>query len=153
MTIIPDRDLTKLDGKTMPSGAFGGTETMTAFEHWVEAHRVDDECLPLSKLGYDINALSAEVGELQSQLKTMYRDGFDGEERYLDHIHAGARDVLLNRYRMDREKILLEAGDILHYLSRVLNDIGSDFEECANANIEKLTNRMNYGKGQKGLRS
>lgn len=123
--------------KTMPSGDFGGTETMKDFEGWVEANRVG--CKDGDAIVYDIVCLLSESGELASELK---RAIFGVEVRHLPEAQADFR-----------ERILLEAGDILHYLSRVLADIGSNFDECANANIEKLTNRMKYGKGQKGLRS
>lgn len=54
---------------------------------------------------------------------------------------------------MQREKVLLECGDVLYYLARTLAKIDATFEECAEANIEKLANRAEFGKGQKGLRS
>lgn len=120
-----------------PNDVSVATETMTAFEHWVEAHRTDNVHIPKwipARLQDDVDCLTSEVGEVNGVLKAGARSKFATNEEF-------------------REYMLLELGDVLHYISRCLADIDSDFEECVNANVEKLTNRMNYGKGQKGLRS
>jgi NTP pyrophosphatase (non-canonical NTP hydrolase) len=42
----------------------------------------------------------------------------------------------------DRLKIILEAGDALHYLSQFLDSIGSSLEDCAQRHQEHVNERL-----------
>ena len=53
----------------------------------------------------------------------------------------------------DREDILLELGDILYFWHRIARKHGITLKEAMSANMEKLTNRDMYGKGNYGKRS
>lgn len=72
------------------------------------------EMLPVS------NALGGEIGELQNIVKKIIRDG---ESKDLN------------------QKFVLEAGDALHYLTRLVNCYGFTMEYIQNCNIAKLEAR------------
>lgn len=46
---------------------------------------------------------------------------------------------------LDHDKIKKEIGDLLWYLSLIIDYLESDYEEIMEMNIEKLTNRYNGG--------
>ena len=46
---------------------------------------------------------------------------------------------------LDREKLLEECGDTLHYLARVLTEAGSSLEEAIEHNLKKLSKRFPQG--------
>lgn len=104
--------------------------TLNEFQRWCEVERgerIDD------RLTYDIVGLCGEAGELASEWKKNARGAYT---------------------RADfSESVLLELGDILHYLVRTASDLGYTAEEVIQGNVEKLTNRKKYGKGNYGKRS
>jgi NTP pyrophosphatase (non-canonical NTP hydrolase) len=72
------------------------------------------EMLPVS------NALGGEVGELQNVVKKIIRDGESGDLT---------------------QEFILEAGDVLHYLTRLVLNYGFTMEYIQERNIEKLDSR------------
>lgn len=65
-----------------------------------------------------------EVGEIQNQIKKVYRDdgGILTEDR--------------------KKEIFKECGDVLWYLSALCDECGFSLQEVAQANIEKLLSRQ-----------
>ena len=74
------------------------------------------------KVVYPTLGLCGEVGEVAEKIKKHMRDG-----RSL--VGVG-----------------LELGDVLWYISALADDLGVTLEEIAQANIDKLTGRMERGK-------
>lgn len=66
------------------------------------------------------NAFGGEAGELQNVVKKLVRDGVSAE------LYG---------------KFVLEAGDCLHYLTRMVNSLGYTITEIQQANIDKLDAR------------
>lgn len=100
---------------------------LTEFEEYVALrsrpmipHVTDPVSLELLAVS---NALGGEVGELQNIVKKLLRDG-----ESLDLAH----------------KFLLEAGDVLHYLTRLINARGYSVKEVQDANIDKLETRLGF---------
>jgi NTP pyrophosphatase (non-canonical NTP hydrolase) len=101
------------------------------FESYVIKYRTDCENVS-DRLSYDTICLLAEAGEVADEVKKLQRDGPNKDSD---------------------EKILLECGDTLHFIVRILEDIGYSLYDCMEANMEKLDSRAQYGKGNRGLRS
>lgn len=78
----------------------------------------------LDYLGF---GLCEEAGEVAGHLKRLHRD--DGGQLTADR----------------REKIKLEIGDTLWYLSQVAHEIGFTLEDIAQANLEKIAGRVERG--------
>ena len=76
---------------------------------------------------YPTLGLAGESGEVAEKIKKLYRDR-DGQ-----HDPSWRRELLK------------ETGDVLWYLDRILADFGMSLSMAAQANIEKLTDRMNRG--------
>ena len=74
------------------------------------------------KVVYPTLGLCGEVGEVAEKIKKHMRDG-----RSL--VGVG-----------------LELGDVLWYISALADDLGITLEEIAQANVDKLTGRMERGK-------
>lgn len=104
--------------------------TLQDFQQWCEDERTD---VVDDHLTYDIMALAGEAGELASEWKKNARGQYT-----------------ISEYS---ESVLLELGDVLHYLVRTASDLGVDVQEVIDANVEKLQNRKIYGKGNHGKRS
>lgn len=66
------------------------------------------------------NAFGGEAGELQNIVKKLLRDGASTE------LYG---------------KFVFEAGDCLHYLTRLVNSLGYTLAEIQQANIDKLEAR------------
>jgi hypothetical protein len=49
---------------------------------------------------------------------------------------------------VDPRNFLLECGDVLYYMTKALDCLGYTIEDAMNGNIEKLTHRDKYGKGE-----
>jgi NTP pyrophosphatase (non-canonical NTP hydrolase) len=106
---------------------------MTPIERF--AMYVAQESHPLTNSVHDIteneleflaisNALGGEMGELQNIVKKIMRS---------DVYHCGGLDLW--------NEFILEAGDVLHYYNRLLQNAGYSIEEVINANIHKLEDR------------
>lgn len=76
---------------------------------------------------YPVLGLVGEAGEVAEKVKKLIRD-------------KGGRLV-----EDDRALLILELGDVLWYLSAVSRDIGSNLEEVAQANVDKLRQRKLAG--------
>lgn len=83
--------------------------------------------IPEAGLAYYSLAMGGEAGEVQNEIKKVYRD--DGG------IVTPAR----------HDAIIKELGDLLWYASRVARLIGSCMNEVQRTNIEKLTARRAAG--------
>lgn len=71
-----------------------------------------------------IVGLSSEVGELSTLLRnSMFRGG-----------------------GFNRDDLIDECGDVLHYLEVILSAIGASLDDAANYNIVKLSHRQAHGK-------
>lgn len=91
------------------------------YETFVQSHRI----YPAEQtIMYPILALCGEAGELANEYKKIMRDGRSGS--YSPE---------------ERERMLLEAGDVLWYLTAVAKDLGSSLEEIAEKNMTKLSMR------------
>lgn len=75
-------------------------------------------------LSYCALGLCGEAGEVAEKLKKLIRDDF----------------CSLNEQR--RVLILKELGDVLWYVASLSHELGSDLEEVAQMNIEKLASRL-----------
>lgn len=88
----------------------------------------DDACadldrgspIPEASLAYYTLALGGESGEVQNEVKKVFRDD--------DGIVTPAR----------HDNIVLELGDMLWYMSRVARMIGTDLQTVAQMNVDKL---------------
>ncbi len=77
-------------------------------------------------LTYTALGLNGEAGEVAEQVKKMIRDG----------------NGILDEER--KEKLLLELGDVMWYLSACCTELGVNLSTVANMNLEKLKKRY-YG--------
>ena len=82
----------------------------------------------IEPLMYLALAINGEAGELAEEVKKMHRD--EGGVLSEDRRHA----------------LLLEAGDVLYYLSRLANTLGLTLENVADMNVTKLHHRHLHGK-------
>jgi NTP pyrophosphatase (non-canonical NTP hydrolase) len=109
--------------------------TLIDFQVWCEEVRSDCHGFnSKTQVLYDSVGLGAEAGEVQ-----------DVAKRFVNGRYDCLADIM--------EDMLLECGDTLHYISRILSNFGLTLEDAAQANVEKLTNRVKYGKGNHGKRS
>lgn len=76
---------------------------------------------------YPTLGLVNEAGEVAGKIKKIFRDK-DGK--------IGAAD---------REALKYELGDVLWYLVQICTELDLDLEEVAEANIDKLSSRLNRG--------
>lgn len=108
---------------------------LAEFDQWTIKERTDTKFMDQTiAREYNIHCIGSEVGEVA-----------DARKRFLRGDYPTFRDY--------SEDILLELGDVLHYVCRIAADHGYTLEDVAQANVEKLTNRKKYGKGGKGKRS
>lgn len=75
------------------------------------------------KIFYPLLGLSGEVGEVMNKVKKFYRD----------------------KTPLDKQDLKKELGDILWYLNAVCKDLNIDFEDMAQANLDKLLDRKKRG--------
>jgi NTP pyrophosphatase (non-canonical NTP hydrolase) len=119
----------------MLNDALENTVTIQNFKEYVDYWRAFDK--PNTELGslleYDIFGLVGEAGEVASEMKKLQRGTITPKEF--------------------TETTLLECGDVLHYIVKILDDLGYSLQDAMEANIEKLENRRVYGKGKFGTRS
>ncbi|MCL5412733.1 MAG: nucleoside triphosphate pyrophosphohydrolase family protein [Candidatus Marsarchaeota archaeon] len=79
-----------------------------------------------SKIGavsYLTMGLTGEAGEFANKVKKVIRDGTDFDKAMVD-----------------------ELGDVLWYLSQLAEELGTDLDSIAAANLEKLRKRYESGK-------
>lgn len=76
---------------------------------------------------YPVIGLAGETGEISEKFKKIIRDknGVISEE--------------------DKKEIAKEMGDVLWYLSQICTELGIEFEDVAQMNIEKLKSRKERG--------
>jgi NTP pyrophosphatase (non-canonical NTP hydrolase) len=104
--------------------------TLSGFAYWVEAgwtRRVDSEQDATRELAVMSLGLAGETGEVIEHIKKEIRG--DGP--------------------LDREKLKLELGDVLHYLLRIATRYNIDADEIMHANIEKIEARRGQRKWEK----
>ena len=93
-----------------------------AFQRWVEegwTRRVDGESDKLRELAIMTIGLAGETGEVLEPIKKEIRG--DGP--------------------LDRKKLALELGDVLHYLCRIASHYGIDMKDVIQMNVEKIEAR------------
>ena len=78
-------------------------------------------------IGYLTLGLVDEAGEVAGKFKKLFRD-FDGE--------------MSAEYRLE---IIKELGDVLWYMTRMADELGTDLEEIAEINRDKLQSRKDRG--------
>ena len=88
------------------------------------AHKRDDA------YWYACLGMAGETGEVIEIIKKVVRD----KESVVD---SG-----------DLHNLRLEIGDVLWYMTRLLNELGLTLDEVIAANVEKLTHRRTYGKNK-----
>lgn len=91
---------------------------------------VNHDTDPNERLLYDSLGLAEEAGEVVGKVKKTFRivDSIDG-------IHAN----------IPREPILKELGDVLFYMVRLINAMGSNLDEVAAMNLYKIIDRRTRG--------
>lgn len=91
---------------------------------------VNHDADPNERLLYDSLGLAEEAGEVVGKVKKTFRvvDNIDG-------IHAN----------IPREPILKELGDVLFYMVRLINAMGSNLDEVAAMNLYKIIDRRTRG--------
>jgi len=77
---------------------------------------------------YYVLGLAGETGELIEKIKKHFRDDYG------------------NMTTQREEQIVKEAGDVLWYLARLLDELGMDFDDIAKTNLTKLFKRMKENK-------
>lgn len=77
---------------------------------------------------YYLLGIAGETGELMEKMKKLFRD--DAGQMTPERLEA----------------VKLEMGDILWYLASLSYHLGIDFDEVAQANIDKLFSRKDRGK-------
>jgi NTP pyrophosphatase (non-canonical NTP hydrolase) len=76
---------------------------------------------------YTALGLSGEAGEVVEKIKKIWRD----------------KDKRVNDD--DRQEITKEIGDVLWYLSQLAEELGINFDEVAQLNLEKTQSRLQRG--------
>ncbi len=69
---------------------------------------------------YYVLGLAGETGELIEKIKKHFRDDYG------------------NMTTQREDQIVKEAGDVLWYLARLLDELGMDFDDIAKTNLTKL---------------
>lgn len=100
------------------------TLTWTEYARWVDA--ATDKRAKANPILYPITGLGTEAGELMDHVEKFVRTG--GDKGF------------------DIDKIELEAGDILYYLTKLANDLGTTLEGIRDKNVAKLEDRKINGK-------
>lgn len=96
--------------------------TLNEFQNWVEAgwtRKVDSEHDELRELAVMVMGLAGECGEVIEPIKKEVRG--DGP--------------------LDRAKLELELGDVLHYLCRIASHYGLDMDRVIRSNVNKIEAR------------
>jgi NTP pyrophosphatase (non-canonical NTP hydrolase) len=107
---------------------FRGTEpTKLTFKEYSK-HAAESDKVKNNRLPYFVLGLNGESGEVAEKYKKIIRD---------DDNH------ITGKHKIEIEK---ELGDVLWYVERTANEIGSSLEEVALKNIEKLKDRLNRNK-------
>ena len=75
---------------------------------------------------YLSNGLGGEVGELQNEIKKMYRNLHNGSDKMPDKI----------------DEIKLELGDILWYIHAIVNQLNLNIEDIYKINMDKNTSNL-----------
>jgi len=114
---------------------FWTDEAMTFDDYAMQAM---DKCFYPDSVIYPAFGLVSEAGEIADKLKKFYRDSD------IDHVSCkdGVRE-LPAELRLD---LAHEIGDVIFYCCALAGDIGYDFEEIAQLNLEKLESRQLRGK-------
>jgi NTP pyrophosphatase (non-canonical NTP hydrolase) len=106
-----------------------------AYQHWTRSTAI----YPMSETGAEIAifytalGLANEAGEVAGKLKKWIRDG----------VHVGETEA--DGAARFAQNVADEAGDVLWYLSRLLDEIGVSLGDVAAANQRKLMDRKNRG--------
>jgi NTP pyrophosphatase (non-canonical NTP hydrolase) len=98
---------------------FVRSETRSMVQHDLRPEEVEVQALS--------NALGGEVGELQNVVKKVI-----------------SKNVLCHTSDL-HDKFVLEAGDVLWYLFRLIQKYGYTIEDVMEANVRKLTEKYNNG--------
>ena len=77
---------------------------------------------------YYVLGLGGETGELIEKIKKHFRDDYG--------VWTDER----------KDQVIKEAGDVLWYLARLLDELGIDFNSIAEENLTKLFKRMKENK-------
>lgn len=78
-------------------------------------------------LAYAVLGLGGEAGEIANKVKKIIRD------------RGG---VITSE---DKNDLLKEAGDVLWYLARLVDELGGSLDEVADSNLRKLLDRQRRG--------
>jgi NTP pyrophosphatase (non-canonical NTP hydrolase) len=76
---------------------------------------------------YLVMGLSGEAGEVANKYKKIIRD------------KSGIMD------KEDEDQLLDELGDVMWYIARIVDELGSNFESLADKNYQKLQSRLERG--------
>lgn len=110
----------------------------TAVHHdYSESSFADEQSKDLMYYVYPLLGLNGETGELTDKIKKIIRNNkLRTAEQFEQFLKANPNKKI---------DLILEAGDVLWYLSETMRRIGVDLEEVAKANIMKLESRMARG--------
>lgn len=75
---------------------------------------------------YFSNGLGGECGEVQNEIKKLYREMIKDNE-----------SVNVSEIKKRKENIKTELGDVMWYLTAIVNDLGLSLEDILNYSIKK----------------
>jgi NTP pyrophosphatase (non-canonical NTP hydrolase) len=102
-------------------------KTFEDYQSWRRGLAFYPQAGEFEGLVYAILALGGEAGEAQNDLKKIIRD-YQG--------------IVVPE---TREKLLFELGDVLWYIDAAATELGSNLQEVAEMNIQKLEKRHQDG--------
>ncbi len=114
---------------------FDFDEPMTFEDYAMQAM---DKCFYPDSVIYPAFGLLSEAGEIADKLKKYFRDG------EIDQV--ACEDGVVELPAELRMGLAHEIGDVIFYCCALASDIGYDFEEIAQLNLEKLESRQLRGK-------
>tara|TARA_B100001059_G_scaffold233587_1_gene273970 strand:- start:863 stop:1255 length:393 start_codon:yes stop_codon:yes gene_type:complete len=116
---------------------WGEEEMLMTFEEYQE--EAANTAIYPGALIYPMLGLQGEIGELSEKLKKYFRDTVQ---------EMDLQDPVIEMSPELREDMAAECGDLLWYLTAVVNDLGFDLEEVAAMNLKKLKSRAARGQLQ-----
>lgn len=100
--------------------------TFQEYQNWAVTTKIYDESIALP---YVVLGLSGEAGEVSEKIKKYLRDDFNS-------FKAGIVSENL------KTELIKELGDVLWYLAAASDELGTNLEEIAQKNVEKLNSRQ-----------
>lgn len=91
----------------------------------------------------DYSPIITRLNDDKSLLRLIHAGiGISGESGEL--LDALKKSMMYGK-KLDKDHLVEECGDVLYYMSLLLDELGSSFEECMTKNVEKLEKRYPSG--------